>query len=327
MVKDMKEIWVYAETRKGKVVPVFEELVSKARELTADRTACKVCGVMIGKDTAEEVKSYGIDKLYVIDGEDLSEYDADYYGQALAAAAKKYDPDVILFGATVQGSELAPTAACKLKTGLAAHCVNITVNPKDEMAFWVPAFGGNVIGEILVPSHRPQMASVKPGILGKTKYKKNTATEVITFGWKAESSRKTKPTEIRQKVFNGARLEDAELVIGAGRGITKQESWDNLTAVAEKLGAAVGYTRSFVDRGFVPDERDMIGTSGKSVTPKVYIGIGISGAAHHVAGMSKSGKIISINKDPKAKIFEISDYKVVADSNTVLTALAQKLSK
>lgn len=325
MVKDMKEIWVYAETRNGKVVPVFEELVSKARELTADRAACKVCGVMIGDDAVEEAKSYGLDKLYVVEGKDLSEYDADYYGQALASAAKKYDPDVILFGATVQGSELAPTAACKLRTGLAAHCVNITVNPKDEMAFWVPAFGGNVIGEILVPNHRPQMASVKPGILGKTEYKKNPAAEVISFGWEAESNRKTKMTEVRQKVFSGARLEDAELVIGAGRGITKQESWDNLTTVAEKLGAAVGYTRSFVDRGFVPDERDMIGTSGKSVTPKVYIGIGISGAAHHVAGMSKSGKIVSINKDPKAKIFEISDYKIVADSNAVLTALAQKL--
>jgi len=325
MVKDMKEIWVYAETRNGSVVPVFGELVSKARELTKDNAECKVCGAVIGAEAAEEAKSYGVDKLYVVKGDELAGYDADYYGRALTALVREYDPDVFLFGATVQGSELAPTTACKLKTGLAAHCVNITVNPKDEMAFWVPAFGGNVIGEILVPNHRPQMASVKPGILGMSEYVKNSDPEVVEFSWKAETERKVKLVEARAKSFNGVKLEDADIVIGAGRGISKQETWENLTAVADKLGAAVGYTRSFVDRGFVPDESDMIGTSGKSVTPKVYIAAGISGAAHHVAGMSKSGKIISINKDPKAKIFEISDYKVVADSSAVLTALAQKL--
>ena len=325
MVKDMKEIWVFAETRNGSVAPVFGELVSKAREMTKDNADCKVCGAIISSDAAEEAAAYGVDRLYVVKSEDLADYDSNLYGLALTSLVREFDPDVFLFGATVQGSELAPTTACKLRTGLAAHCVNITVNRKDDMAFWVPAFGGNVIGEILVPNHRPQMASVKPGILGVSEYKKNPAPEIIEYDWKAETRRRIRLTETRQKAFNGVRLEDADIVIGAGRGVSRQETWDSLTKVADKLGAAVGYTRSFVDRGFVPDESDMIGTSGKSVTPKVYLGIGISGAAHHVAGMSKSGKIISINKDPNAKIFEISDYKVVADSAAVLAALAQKL--
>ncbi len=327
MVKDMKEVWVYAETRNGNVMPVFGELVSKARELTADVEGCKVCGVLLGTDAdaVEKVKTFGVDKVYATIDKDLEDYDAEYYSLALSRLAKEFDPDVILFGATVQGSELAPSSACKLKTGLAAHCVNITVNPKDEMAFWVPAFGGNVIGEILVPNHRPQMASVKPGILGESEYVKNEDPEVVEFAWAEAADKKVRLTGVRQKEFSGVALEAAEVVIGAGRGISKQETWDNVTAVAEKLGAAVGYTRSFVDRGFVPDESDMIGTSGKSVTPKVYLAVGISGAAHHVAGMSKSGKIISINRDANAKIFEISDYKVVGDSNAIMAALAQKL--
>lgn len=327
-MKDKREIWIFAEFKDGRITKGFEELLCKSKNLF-ESGAPVVSAVVLGNsiaDQIDQVKAYGVDKVYVLEHTKLANYNCDYYNVAMEYLIKKHQPDIFLFGATVIGAELAPTVAARLKTGLAAHCVNITAED-EKVSFWVPAFGGNVIGEILIPDHTPQMASVKPGILGVFEYVKNESTEIFK-----EEVPELDHTESAVELVGftpkdnaGVCLEDAEIVICAGRGVTSEETWKKLNDFATKINASIGYTRSLIDRGFVEDETNMIGTSGKSIKANVYIGIGVSGATHHVCGMNKSKTIININKDSNAKIFGISDYKVAAKSEDILTALLEKI--
>jgi len=328
MMKDNREIWIFAEFKDGRITKGFEELLCKSRNLF-ERGATVVSAVVLGNSTEDQiaqVKEYGVDKIYAVEHTKLIDYNCDYYKVAMEHLIRKHNPDIMLFGATVIGAELAPSVAARLRTGLAAHCVDITAE-EEEVSFWVPAFGGNVIGEILIPDHTPQMASVKPGILGVSEYVKSECIEIFK-----EEVPELDHTESAVELIgftpkdnSGVSLEDAKIVVCAGRGVTSEETWKKLNEFATEIHASVGYTRSLIDRGFVEDETNMIGTSGKSITPDVYIGIGISGATHHVCGMNKSKTIISINKDSKAKLFGISDYKVVAQSEDILTALLEKI--
>ena len=328
MMKDKREIWIFAEFKDGRITKGFEELLCKSRNLF-EIGATVVSAVVLGnsvEDQIAQVKEYGVDKVYAVEHMKLTEYNCDYYKVAMEYLIKKHNPDIILFGATVIGAELAPSVAARMRTGLAAHCVDITAE-EEKVSFWVPAFGGNVIGEILIPDNTPQMASVKPGILGVFDYVKSECTEIFKEEV-PELDHKQSVVELvgfTPKDKSGVSLEDAEIVVCAGRGVTSEETWKKLNEFATRIHASVGYTRSLIDRGFVEDETNMIGTSGKSIKPNIYIGIGVSGATHHVCGMNKSKTIININKDSNAKIFEISDYKVGAKSEDILTALLEKI--
>ena len=326
MKKENKKIWVYAEAADGKLTKVFTELLCKSRSLGAAEVDAVVLGSGLN-NVLKEIKTAGPDKVYYVDDPALAKYDIEVYKHALIELIKSYSPDAVLFGATVTGSELAPSTAAALKIGLAAHCVDITAREDGETSYWVPAFGGNVIGEIMIPNHSPEMASVKPGILAVEEYFVNSEPEMIATTADGLSNIKSgiilKGTEA--KVQSGKSLAGADIVISAGRGISSEDTWNKLNEIAVKLGAAVGYTRSLLDRGFVSDESSMIGTSGKSVTPKVYLGFGVSGATHHVCGMNKSKTIINVNKDSNAKIFGISDYKVTAKAEDIIAALYEQL--
>lgn len=325
-----KEIWILAECTDGKINNVYYELLTKAKELAGHIENSKVCSVILGHNIdsiIEEVENSGTDTVYYVNHEKLAVYNIDYYTAALQQLNSQYEPDLFLIGATPFGSEIAPTLAARVQTGLAAHCVDITLDENHNAVCLVPAFGGKVISEILIPKHRPQMASVRPGILEANEFSKNPDVKTIIYVCQFDDV--VSGIEFETFVPTQAcaqKLEEAVIVICAGRGVTTEETWNDIRKLSEKLNASIGYTRSLMDRGYVKDECDMIGTSGKSIKPKIYIGIGVSGATHHVCGMNKSGMIININKDKNAKIFNISDYKVVGDSQVIVKALLEKLS-
>ncbi|MBQ6314528.1 MAG: electron transfer flavoprotein subunit alpha/FixB family protein [Mogibacterium sp.] len=328
-----RDIWVFAEKLGNSPAPVYYELVCKANEMKQKMPGSKVCGVVIGKDTDDMVRAAsirGVDAIYAMDHDRLDTLDACMLKIAFADMVRQYDPEVVLVGATALGSELAPATAGKLKTGLAAHCVDIEVT-EERINCMVPAFGGRVISEIYVPNTRPVMASVRPGIFdAPAEHEADSAAEVICVDNSIMNdavSPVAMVSFVEDAPTNDIKLEDAEIVVCAGRGVSTQEAFDKLRALADKLDAGIGYTRSFADTGLVPDESNMIGTSGKSVKPKVFLGFGISGAAHHVCGMNKSDLVITVNKDPKAKMFQFSDYGIVGDAAKMVCALLEKVEK
>lgn len=329
-MKECKDIWVFAECSDKGVHSVYSELIGKAKEIAVAHGDSRVCAVALGYDLGdkiEAIKKSGADAVYVVDDERLKEYNCDYYAAAFTDLVKEYKPESIVVGATAIGSELAPTVAAKVKTGLAAHCVDMKLDANKNLVCMVPAFGSKVLSDIYIPKHRPQMASVRPGIIAATPVDANPEVEVIEFKSSSLDSVKTGIELVGFDTYeeSAKKLEDAEIVVCAGRGINTEEAWQHINELAEKLGASVGYTRSLMDNGWTDDESNMIGASGKSVKPKVYLGFGISGAMHHVCGIAKSRMIISVNKDARAKSFETSDYVVVSDADKILKALIAKL--
>jgi electron transfer flavoprotein alpha subunit len=325
-----KDIWVHIEHIEGKIANVSLELLSEAHRLQAQRpTPGKVVAVLIGSQVEpliQTLEEYGAEQIYVADKENLELYQPQYYANIYEKLIKEKDPDILLVGSTAIGSQLAPTIALKVKTGVAAHSIELRMSEKDQLVSVVPAFGGKVLGDILCPNHRPQMASIKAGILDKPE-KKQVKAEVLNVDLSFLDEVKTDliPLNIKREEPKGVPLEEAEIVICGGWGIGDQETWELLNKIAEKLGGAVASTRPPVDEGWAPGEHIMIGTSGKSVRPKVYLGFGISGATHHVCGMKDAGVIININKDENAEIFNVSDFGAVGDVKKILPLLEDAL--
>ena len=323
-----REIWVYAELKGDTPVPVFYELLAKADEIARSKE-WKVASVVIGSETADAVEMLQncCDKVYVADSVELENYTLERYAAAMEALINEHQPEMVLVGATGIGSELAPTTAAKVKTGLAAHCIDIVVDEeRDRINCMVPAFGGKVVSEIYIPEAKPMMASIRQGILEKAPVDRACAeTVTLDTAFLAALPVRERFLEFTPEIIDGVKLEEANVVVAAGRGISTEASWATVNELADKLGAGVGWSRNFVDLGIVDTEANMIGTSGKSVKPSVFIGAGISGATHFVCGMLKSKMIISVNKDEKAKIFDYSDYGIVGDAGKFLASLAELL--
>jgi len=327
---EYKDIWIFAEHSKGKVLPVHNELMGKAKEL-AEGMGCgaRVCSVIMGyniKPMVEELKFSGADIIYAFEDQRLDNYNVDYYSQAFKSLIDTYKPDIVLIGATAMGSELAPTVAAKVKTGLAAHCIDLKLNQNREFIQVVPAFGGRVLGEIFTPNTRPQMASVKPGAFVRKNISPGCG-EIINISGEfldcVNSGIKT--VGVYKEEVKGIPVDEADVIICGGFGVGSKENWALLEELAGLLKGAVGCTRPALDEGYAESDESMIGTSGKSTRPKVYIGVGISGATHHICGMKDAGLIVSINKDKDARIFDVSDIKIVGDGKVILKALIDRL--
>lgn len=323
-----KNIWVFAEKANDKISPVTLELLSEARRITqASNYKALISAVLLGdevSDYKQELIYQGADKVFLAEDERLSLYNNETYSKVISTLAKEHHPDILLIGSTAIGSELAPTVAAQLKTGLAAHCIELRINEEGLLVQIVPSFGGKVVGEILCPNHRPQMATIKPGVLEKDPPDESRSGKVLKVDTDSILNNfvpRIHPREIKSVPPKGKPLETAEIVVAGGWGIGSEEDWAQLEELASLLGAAVGSTRPAVDEGWAPGEHVMIGTSGKTIKPKVYIGMGISGATHHVCGMKDSGLIININSDKNAAIFEVSDLKVAMDFKKVLPLL------
>lgn len=323
-----KEIWVYAEQNSGELAGVVYELFAKARQIAEQIGDRKVAAVVLGssnQNAVDATKAAGAEIVYSVDHAALAVYRCDIYALAMKRLIEVYQPEYLFFGATGVGSELAPTVAASVKTGLAAHCVDLRYDG-ERLNCMVPAFGGKVVSEIYIPNARPVMASVRPGILESGEIKAVDAQIIAvdtSFLSDVVSSEEFLGFEPVEKAEND--ITSAQVVISAGRGAASDIAWNSVNHLAERLGGAIAWSRSLMDTGRVQDESCMIGTSGKSVKPQLLINVGISGATQYVCGIGKSRTVISINRDKKAKIFEHSDYGVVGDAEKILPAVLTKL--
>ncbi len=319
--------WVFAEQIDGNIADVGRELLGKAREL-ADAKGVEVAAVVVGEFGEEDVKglfSYGADKVFLLSHPNLKIYSALNYTRLLVELVEREKPEAFLFGAGPLGADLAPRVAARLNTGLSAHCVDLKLNEQGGLDQVVPGFGGSLMATIVCPDHRPQMATVMPGAM-KMPDPQERDGEVVKVDVGEVPAPYPEVVEFKPKERSAVALDGAEVVIAGGWGMGNKENWGLLEELAEVLGGAVGATRPAIDEGWAPEEV-MIGQSGKTVHPKLYIGAGISGVMHHVVGIQDADVIVAINKDPKAQIFDVCDFGIVGDATKVLPVLVEKLKE
>ena len=323
---DSGEVWVFAEANHGKIARVVLELLGKGKEL-ADSLNVKVAAVLLtDKDSfSKELISYGADKVYLMENILLKNYDTELYSKVMSDAIKKYNPQIAIYGATHIGRDLAPRIARRLDTGLTADCTGLDITEEGELLQTRPAFGGNLMAQILCKK-RPQMSTVRPGVMQISSEDKEKEGEIIKLETSiSESDSKTKLKESVKSAKKVINLEEAEIIVSGGRGLASKENFNKLIiALAKALNAEVGASRAAVDAGWA-EKPHQVGQTGKTVRPKVYIACGISGAIQHKAGMQDSDMIIAINKNPSAEIFKVADYGFVADVNEFIPALIEAL--
>lgn len=324
-----KNIWVYVEACGDRVAKVSLELLGEARKL-ADAAEEKLIAVLIGKACAnmtEEISSYGVDEVIIVEAEEYAHYSTDAYVHAFTQLCEKYRPSALLMGATENGKDLAPRLSCRLDTGSIADTTELFYNPETKDIEWTkPAFGGNLMATIVCDTSRPQIGTIRQGVFKIAPACKKEDIKIIKedISYAQEKIRTTFVDYIENECTDEVKIEDAEVIIAIGRGVKTEEQIELFKELAGLLGGTVGVTRPIVDNGWYP-VRCQIGQSGKVVCPRLYIGCGISGAVQHTAGMTSSDVVIVINKDSTAPIFGVADYAVVGDIFEVVPALLEEL--
>ena len=326
---DYKDIWVFVEIKKAKIRGVTFELLSKAKEL-AKNSDNKVCLIILGKDTSkfcEDLSYHDVDKIYVCENELLEEYLTEPYSFTLVELIKQYLPNIILFPATKIGRDLAPRVAATLKTGLTADCIDLKVQD-GNLVQTRSVYGGNYLVDIICPSKRPQITSVRPNVMDKSEPTEKNQPEIIEFPLDIDpNTLKTKIVDkIETTVIDVKPIDEADIIVSGGRGIGSKENFKIIEELAEVLNAAVGASRASVDAGWI-SKSCQVGQSGTVVCPNIYIACGISGTTQHLVGMKSSKKIIAINKDPNAPIFEVCDYGIVGDFKVIVPLLTEAFRK
>ena len=332
-VKDLsayKDVWVFAEQRDGVIMPVVIELLGEGKKL-ANEVGCNLCAVLCGhhvEGLVDQLFEYGADKVYVADHEELATYRTDAYTKVINDAIEEYKPEIVLLGATHIGRDLGPCLAVKANTGLTADCTKLEIDPEDKKIKQTrPAFGGNLMATIVCPNHRPQMSTVRPGVMEKAAFEEGRKGELVKLNVEfKEGDIRTKVLEIVKTMKDTVSLTDAEIIVSGGMGLGKPEGFELLKQLADKLGGIVAASRAAVDAGWI-DHAYQVGQTGTTVKPKIYIACGISGAIQHVAGMQNSEQIIAINTNENAPIFEIADYGIVGDLYKVIPAIMEALDK
>lgn len=327
-LSDWKGVWVITEHDGKKPVTVTFELLGEAAKLAAKRNTY-VGAVLLGNNVAfmaDELFSYGADKVFLCESPVLEHYRTEPYSEVIVEMVKQYKPEIILSGATTQGRDLAGSVATKLETGLTADCTGLEICPETGNLLQTrPAFGGNIMATILCPNTRPQMSTVRPKVF-PVPPKTDKKGEILNFSF--DFSKLNIRTEVLEYLpfEEKISLADAEIIVSGGRGLGKPENFEILKELADTLGAALGASRAAVDAGWISYEHQ-VGQTGKTVRPKIYIACGISGSVQHMAGMKHSDIIIAINKDPEAPIFKISNYGIVGDLNVIVPLLTKELKK
>ena len=332
-IKDLsayKGVWVFAEQREKKIMPVVIELLGEGKKL-AEEVGCELCAVLCGSDVeglADELFEYGADKVYIADSPELEKYTTDGYTKVIFEAIEEYKPEIVLLGATHIGRDLGPCLAVKANTGLTADCTMLEIDPTDKKIKQTrPAFGGNLMATIVCPNHRPQMSTVRPGVMTKAERTPGKKGEIVKLNVSfKEGDIRTKVLEVVKSMKETVSLTDAEIIVAGGMGLGKAEGFDLLKELADKLGGIVASSRAAVDAGWI-DHAYQVGQTGTTVKPKIYIACGISGAIQLVAGMQNSVLIIAINTAENAPIFEVADYGIVGDLYKVIPAMIEELGK
>jgi electron transfer flavoprotein alpha subunit len=320
------QIWVFMEQRAGVLHDVGLELLGKAMEL-AEASGNTVAALLLGADVThlvDQVFAHGADSVLIAEHPELEPYRLLPYASVLAKACREHHPSILLFGATSLGVELAPRLAARLNTGLSAHCIDLQLDAEGNLIQMVPGWGGGVVATIKCPQHRPQMATVMPGVMKKNQPSPQTGRIIpLAVGDDLDVSG-PKVLSVHREEPEAMPLESADVVVAGGWGIGGSEGWKLLEELAVLLGGAVGATRPPVDEGWAHDAQ-MIGQSGKTVRPRLYIGVGISGMSHHVVGMDGSDTVVAINSDPKAPLFEVADICIVGDFKEIIPPLLEEI--
>ena len=319
-----KNIWVFCEQRDGELQSVALELLGIAREL-AEKTGEKVGALLLGHNIsakASDLIAYGADEVHVVDDEKLASFVTEPYTQAVTQIAKEYTPSVILFGATSIGRDLAPRLSARLKTGLTADCTKLEMDENGDLFMTRPAFGGNLFATIICPDHRPQMSTVRPGVMKKLERDDSRQGEIVeeTIAWDESKFAVTVLEEVKE-CQSCAQIENAKLLVSCGRGVKDVAPAREL---AMKLGGSVASSRALVDAG-VMDHACQVGQTGKTVRPEAYLAFGISGAIQHLAGMEESEFIVAVNTDKNAPIFKVANLGIVSDAAAVMKNLNKLL--
>ena len=338
-LEEYKGVFVFAQQVDNVLDGVAFELLGKGKELAKDLNT-EVTAVLIGsgvKELADQLAEYGADRVIVVDDPQLKDYRTEPYAHALASVINEYKPEIMLVGATAIGRDLGPTVSARVKTGLTADCTMLEIGDfplnaapgqeqqHNQLLMTRPAFGGNTIATIACPYNRPQMATVRPGVMQKIAPIAGAKANVVEYnpGF-TPNDRHVEILNIVKAVKNTANIMDAKILVSGGRGVGSKENFKLLEDLAEVLGGTVSCSRAVVENGWLPVDLQ-VGQTGKTVRPQIYFAIGISGAIQHVAGMEDSDLIVAINKDEDAPIFDVADYGLVGDLNKIVPALTTAL--
>lgn len=334
-ISEYKGIFVFAEQRDRKVQKVALELIGKGKQLAKDLNTT-VTAVLLGHDMMDEAKRLcyaGADNVIYVDDAMLDVYMTEPYVYTMNKIIEDKKPEIVIYGATAIGRDMAPRVSARVHTGLTADCTGLTIEPDDEnpeklnLMMTRPAFGGNLMATIACPNHRPQMATVRPGVMQALKMSDKNPVNIEQF--KVEIPADCKNVEIldiTKIIQQRMNIEDAKVLVSGGRGMHGPENYPMLEELAELLGGTISASRAAVDAGWVPKDRQ-VGQTGKTVRPNLYIACGISGAIQHLAGMEESDYIIAINKDATAPIFDVADVGIVGDIFKIVPLLIEQLKQ
>jgi len=328
-IADYKGVWVFAEQREGELQKVSLELLGEGRRI-ADELGVNLTALLLGSNIeglAKTLAEHGADEVLVADDKNLEHYTTDAYTKVICDLANERKPGILFVGATFIGRDLGPRIAARLSTGLTADCTSIDVDVTNgDLLATRPAFGGNLMATIACPEHRPQMATVRPGVFAK----------ITTDPSKCKIEKvdvKLEDSDVRTKVLETIKakkdivdIAEADFIVSGGRGVGNKENFQLLKELAEALGGTVAGSRAAVEKGWI-DGAYQVGQTGKTVRPQTYIACGISGAIQHVAGMQDSDLIIAVNKDDSAPIMKIADYAIVGDLTKVVPELIAQVKE
>ena len=319
-----KDVYVFAEQRDGNLQKVGIELIGEARKL-ADDLGQNVVAVLLGnkiKDKASELIAHGADKVVVVDDEMLAEYVTESYAKAMMEIIQSHNPEIVLYGATSIGRDLAPRVSARIHTGLTADCTKLDIDEETKLLMMTrPAFGGNIMATIVCEDFRPQMATVRPGVMKalEADESRQGEVEVVEVNF-TDADMNVKIREVVKTAHKSVDITEAKILVAGGRGVGNVEGFKDLEALADTLDGEVAASRAAVDSGWISNDRQ-VGQTGKTVRPELYLACGISGAIQHAAGMENSEFIVAINRDEEAAIFDIADLGIVGDIKKILPKL------
>ncbi len=329
-LNEYKGVMIYAEHRHGKIEPVTFELLNKGRELASKRNVETIAAIIGGDidNMAEELILRGADRVVKASLASLNNYLSVSYANIMADIINKYKPEIVLAGSTTTGRDLFPRVAVKLKTGLTADCTELEIDEKEGKLMQTrPAAGGSIMATIVCPNTRPQMSTVRHKVF--TEFERDESRKGIIDEFQVSESMLDTVTQFKKFVKDESQtinLTEADIIVSGGRGMKSPDNFKMLEELAAIMGGAVGASRPVIDEGWLPYSHQ-VGQTGRTVSPKLYIAVGISGAIQHLAGMKSSDTIIAINKDPNAPIFQIADFGIVGDLFEVLPVLIKEIKK
>lgn len=328
-LNDYRGVFVFVEQRENEIQNVSLELIGKATQLAGELDTT-VTAVLLGhdhKNHGELLVSYGADKVILVDDKKLEVFRTEPYTQALTKIINDKRPEIVLFGATSIGRDLAPRVSARLATGLTADCTSLEIGEERALLMTRPAFGGNIMATIVSPNHRPQMSTVRPGVMAKLERDESRTGQIEKYNMEFEENNcYVEVLSFVKEKKETVDIQDADILISGGRGMGSKENLYLLHNLADAIGGTVSSSRAAVDAGWM-DHDLQVGQTGKTVRPNLYFACGISGAIQHLAGMEESELIIAVNKDADAPIFEVADLGIVGDVNKVLPLVTEQIKK